>query len=204
MGREILVVKRDVLLGADSFTGFLLLGNVDFLSRIQKHFEYRELTDALEHDNAWQQPIPYVWLLKPSTRQVFLYKRAVIGGEARLHNRYSGGIGGHIDKDTEETSMNPLQDAMMRELHEELTLAHYPTPTIIGFLKYHSGVEDVHFGIVAVAETEETPFPADGMAEGKFYTVQEVETLLADPAAQFDLWTKGSWDVIKQRLLSMS
>jgi predicted NUDIX family phosphoesterase len=204
MGREILVVKRDVLLGADSFTGFLLLGNVDFLSRIQKHFEYRERTDALEHDNAWQQPIPYVWLLKPSTRQVFLYKRAVIGGEARLHNRYSGGIGGHIDKDTEETSMNPLQDAMMRELHEELTLAHYPTPTIIGFLKYHSGVEDVHFGIVAVAETEETPFPADGMAEGKFYTVQEVETLLADPAAQFDLWTKGSWDVIKQRLLSMS
>jgi predicted NUDIX family phosphoesterase len=204
MGREILVVKRDVLLGADSFTGFLLLGNVDFLSRIQKHFEYRERTDALEHDNAWQQPIPYVWLLKPSTRQVFLYKRAVIGGEARLHNRYSGGIGGHIDKDTEETSMNPLQDAMMRELHEELTLAHYPTPTIIGFLKYHSGVEDVHFGIVAVAETEETPFPADGMAEGKFYTVQEVETLLADPGAQFDLWTKGSWDVIKQRLLSMS
>ncbi|MSS75001.1 hypothetical protein EXS73_02200 [Candidatus Pacearchaeota archaeon] len=200
MGREILVVGRSILFQEKEFTGFLSLGEYDFLSVILQNFTYRERTDTLEHDNTWQQPIPYVWLLKPSTKQVFLYKRAVTGDEARLHNRYSGGIGGHIDKDTEESSVNPIRDAMMRELREELTMTPYPLPIIIGFLKYHSGVEDVHFGIVAVAETEETPLPADGMAEGRFYTIEEVEDLLADSTAQFDPWTKGSWDVIKARL----
>ncbi|MBM3230473.1 hypothetical protein FJZ22_02345 [Candidatus Pacearchaeota archaeon] len=200
MGREIVVVKRNILFKEKTFTGFLPLVEYDFLSVILQHLEYRERTDALEHDNTWQQPIPYVWLIKPSTRQVFLYKRAITGDEERLHNRYSGGIGGHIDKDTEEASVNPIQDAMLRELREEVTMHVYPTPTIIGFLKYHSGVEDVHFGIVAFAETEEIPLPADGMAEGRFYTVHEVETLLADSFAQFDPWTKGSWDVIKARL----
>lgn len=201
MGREILVVKREVLFKEKEFTGFLPLSAYDFLSVILHNIEYRERNEALEHDNAWQQPIPYVWLLKPSTKEVFLYKRAITGGEQRLHNRYSGGIGGHIDKDTEETSVNPIQDAMMRELREELTMNQYPVPMIIGFLKYHSGVEDVHFGVVAVAETEETPLPADGMAEGRFHTVAEVEALLQDPSAQFDPWTKGSWDVIKARLV---
>lgn len=201
MGREILVVKREVLFKEKEFTGFLPLSAYDFLSVILHNIEYRERNEALEHDNAWQQPIPYVWLLKPSTKEVFLYKRAITGGEQRLHNRYSGGIGGHIDKDTEETSVNPIQDAMMRELREELTMNQYPVPMIIGFLKYHSGVEDVHFGVVAVAETEETLLPADGMAEGRFHTVAEVEALLQDPSAQFDPWTKGSWDVIKARLV---
>lgn len=201
MRREILVVKREVLFKEKEFTGFLPLGEYDFLSVILRNIEYRERNDALEHDNAWQQPIPYVWLVKPSTKQVFLYKRAVTGGESRLHNRYSGGIGGHIDKDTEEGSANPIQDAMMRELHEEVVMQDYPTPQIVGFLKYHSGVEDVHFGIVALAETEEIPTPADGMAEGRFYTVQEVEALLADGTAQFDPWTRGSWDVIKKQLM---
>jgi predicted NUDIX family phosphoesterase len=201
MGREILVVASEVLFREKRFTGFLPLEGHDFLSIILQNICYRERNDALEHDSSWQQPIPYVWLIKPSTKQVFLYKRALTGGEARLYNRYSGGIGGHIDKDTEEQSTNPVQDAMMRELREEITMKVYPTPRILGFLKYHTGVEAVHFGVVGCAETEEIPIPADGMAEGRFYTVVEVEALLADPTAQFDPWTRGSWDVIKACLL---
>lgn len=200
MGREILVVKKDILFQNKVFTGFLSLQEYDYMPTILAQHDYRERTDELEHDDTWQQPIPYVWLIKSSTKQVFLYKRAITGGEARLHNRYSGGIGGHIDKDTEETSRNPIVDAMMRELREELVLRTYPEPTIIGFLKYHTGVEAVHFGIVALAQTEETPTPADGMADGRWYSITEADTLMQDQQTLADPWTRGSWPIIKQYL----
>ena len=158
-------------------------------------------TKELENDRSWQQPIPYVWLLNPITKQVFLYKRSTTGNEGRLYNKFSGGVGGHIDKkELVENGSDPLTQAMMRELEEETIIAKYPIPKIIGYLNYNSGVEDVHFGVVAVGETTHDVKPAEDMAHGQFYSIEEVEKIFADSVNDVEKWTIASWPFIKDYL----
>lgn len=85
----------------------------------------------LEDDPSFRQVIPYVIMatatpLDPAAR--FLsYKRTPKGGESRLHDLYSIGVGGHIDlddavvrKDTGILLRPTLEYAALREVEEEL------------------------------------------------------------------------------------
>lgn len=200
MVREILAVKRRDLFKNKEFLGFLPLDKSDFLLSILKNFEYKERS-SLEDDSSHKQIIPYVWLVNRKAKKVFVYKRAVTGSEARLHNKYSGGVGGHIDKDTEINSQDPIFDAMMRELKEELVMNNYPAPKIVGFINDESdAVNSVHFGVVAIAETEEEAKPAEDMASGEFYSIQDIEGIFSNPENNIENWTKLSWPFVKEYL----
>ncbi|MBS3099256.1 NUDIX domain-containing protein [Candidatus Pacearchaeota archaeon] len=181
---QILIVKRKILFENQEFQGFCPIIYKDFSLTIKSNYEYKERTKELENNPLFKQVIPYVWIVNPKTKKVFLYKRSVKGEENRLHNKYSGGIGGHIDKETEEHSENPVIDAMMRELKEEVK------------------VGQVHFGVVALAETEENVSPAMHMDGGKFYTIEEVESLILSPDNELESWSKFSWPFVKGYLES--
>ncbi|MEK6893709.1 MAG: NUDIX domain-containing protein [Nanoarchaeota archaeon] len=201
MGDDILVVKKEILFKEGEFEGFLPIEKKNYLFIILNNFEYRERTSELEEDGAWQQPIPYIWIINQKQKKVFLYKRDVTGNEGRLYEKYSGGVGGHIDKKTEKNEANPVISAMMRELKEEVTMDNYPTPKIIGFINLREGVEEVHFGIVAVAVTEDEVKPAEDMASGRFYDAEEADSLLSNPESNVERWTQVSWSFIKDILL---
>lgn len=204
MSREILVVKREVLFKDKEFEGFLPLKEFDFMKVILENFEYQERNDALENNPSFKQAIPYVWIINPQTKKAFIYKRSTEGDEGRLHNKYSGGVGGHIDKDTEENSDNPIIDAMMRELKEEVEMENYPTPRFIGFLNEdNDNIGKVHFGVVALAETSEEAKPLMHMDHGKFYSVQEVEELLSNSQNDLEGWSQLSWPFVKEYLQSL-
>lgn len=201
MGDEILVVKRDVLFKNDNFEGFIDSTKKNFIDLILKNIEYKIRSNELENDNNWQQPIPYVWLLNPETKMVFLYKRSKTGNEGRLYDKISGGVGGHIDKkELVENNIDPITQAMMRELMEETVMEEYPKPKIIGYLNYNSGVEDVHFGIVAIGETTNEVKPAEDMTHGQFYSIDEVEEMFDAKKDQVEKWTLASWPFIKDYL----
>ncbi|MBN2095233.1 MAG: NUDIX domain-containing protein [Candidatus Aenigmarchaeota archaeon] len=200
MGDEILVVSRDKLLGGMAFEGFLPIESHDFCPEILGKFEYRTRTKELETDDSWQQPIPYVWVVSLGRKEVFLYVRSRTGGEGRLFDKYSGGVGGHIDKSTEELSENPLLSAMMRELKEEVKMEAYPNPRIIGFINFNDLVEAVHFGVVALADTDGEVSPLEDMAEGRFYSLEEAEKILSNPANDVERWTLASWPKVKEIL----
>jgi len=201
MVREILVVKREVLFGDGEFEGVIGLDNKDYIKIILDNYEWRERNDELEHDNTYQQPIPYIWIINKKEGKVFMYKRSVSGNEKRLHNRYSGGVGGHIDKDTEEKSSNPILSAMMRELKEEVIMEEYIVPKIIGYINLKGGVEDVHFGVMGIIDTVQDVKPAEDMSEGKFYSIEEADALFVNGENQFDKWTEVGWPVIKNYIL---
>lgn len=207
MKREILVVKRDKLFSEGDFQGFLALDGNDFIGRALSNYEYKERNDWLENNPEFLQIIPYVWLVNPETKKVFLYKRAPSKGEykERRHlNNYSGGVGGHIDKDTDENSENPIMQAMMRELMEEVVMKNYPLPKIAGFVKDDSDMfNKVHFGIIAIAETKESVKAADGMAYGDFYSIEEVEKIFLAGENKVENWTKISWPFVKDYLESI-
>ncbi len=201
MGGPILVVKRESLFDNGDFQGFMGIEQKNYLNKILNNFEYQIRTHELEKNPYWQQPIPYVWILNSLEKKVFLYKRSATGGEGRLHNKYSGGVGGHIDKDTDDVK-DPIAAAMMRELREEVLMDSYPTPKVIGFLNDDSEpVGEVHFGVVAVAETTGEVRPVEDMAHGQFYSVEEVEKIFGDSKNIVENWTKLSWPFVKNYLL---
>jgi predicted NUDIX family phosphoesterase len=207
MVREILVVKREDLFDNTPFTGFVSIEEKDFLAKILSKFEYRERSDELEKNCGFKQPIPYVWIVNPESKKVFAYQRASHKGysEKRLRGKWSCGVGGHVDKSTEEFSENPIEDAMMREMQEEVVMSTYPDPKVIGFINLEENdVDKVHFGIVAIAETTDFVEKGDSeTAQCKFYSVQELEELFVNPENEVENWTKVSWPLVKDYLSNL-
>ena len=201
---DILVVSRENLFAGRYFQGFISSDDNNYIESILKNFEYRERNEELENNPEFQQIIPYVWIINTVLKKVFAYRRA--SGkerkERRLVNKWSCGVGGHIDRDTEEGAKDPIFQAMMREMKEEVIMTKYPKPRVIGFLNDDSdSVGKVHFGVVAVAETTENVLKgSQEMAEGNFYSIDEVEKLFTNPDNDIEKWTRISWPFVKDYL----
>jgi len=205
MVREILVVKRHVLFNGDKFEGFISCDEKDFMPMILGAHEYIERGSA-EENPEWQQPIPYVWIINSKEKKAFVYRRAGDGGysEDRLKSKWSCGIGGHIDRITDEDSDNPVIAAMLRELEEEVHMNVYSEPKIIGFINDDSdSIGRDHFGVVAVLEYSGGVEPNDKeMAEGRWMSVEEADELFARDDVEVEGWTKISWPQVKELLSS--
>ncbi len=93
------------------------------LTKAEPRFIFRY---QAEQNPRWRQLIPYI-VLRQADR-LWLTKRLSTQGESRLHNRFSLGVGGHINPiDAEGTSA--LLAALYRELEEELYLGNNWRPT---------------------------------------------------------------------------
>jgi predicted NUDIX family phosphoesterase len=114
-----------------------------------------------ESDPAYKQLIPYI-VVRRGRDDVFVYERATLGGEARLHHRTSVGVGGHInDQDFNgdldsgwskaERFFLGLARSVRRELDEELEIEGLgnQAPRLVGFVNDESNsVGQVHLGLV--------------------------------------------------------
>lgn len=112
----------------------------------------------VEDEPTLQQVIPYV--VCRNGKQILLYNRGVKGGEKRLADKWSIGVGGHINPvDDHSGSATPseiLYNAAARELIEELMSGKITvTPKLnhYGLLTTDiTPVDEVHFGVVFMAE----------------------------------------------------
>jgi predicted NUDIX family phosphoesterase len=78
----------------------------------------------------------------------FLMRRTQAGGDARLHDRYSIGVGGHLNPGDGD-----LAGGLRREWREEIEAAFVPDFTLIGLLNDDStDVGSVHVGAVYLAD----------------------------------------------------
>ncbi|QUM84256.1 NUDIX domain-containing protein [Moritella sp. 28] len=144
----------------------------------------------LETNPKFRQLIPYV-VVKQGDKYL-AYERSVSGGESRLHNLFSIGIGGHVDAVDavyDEKGVFQLADTlrtgMYRELHEELGLkeSDFLGMTTIGYLsKDVTPVDEVHLGIVLVAEVH-----ADLVVTSKEDALNLAGFLAADELAKLNL-----------------
>jgi predicted NUDIX family phosphoesterase len=101
---------------------------------------------AAENDRTLKQIIPYL-VLRDGGR-IFLMKRTRAGGDARLHDRYSIGIGGHLNP-----ADGSILDGLEREWREELDAGFVPPFEFVGLL--NDDTVDVgmhHLGLVYVAD----------------------------------------------------
>ncbi|MEM5793288.1 MAG: NUDIX domain-containing protein [Candidatus Aenigmatarchaeota archaeon] len=158
MPEEVLVVPRKVLFGEKNeryFQGFIPRKNLEFENIIRKKslFILRKVTSPkqkkpAEEDPEMKQVIPYI--IFKYKDEFFVYKRLEKSDEKRLVEKYSMGIGGHINPIDKG---DLLSEAMKREFFEEVDYPYRYKSKIIGFINDDSDdVGKVHFGVVFLVE----------------------------------------------------
>ena len=147
---QVLVVPRTSLFPQGSFHGFSGKGLGAYLRMIKKHAFFAP-RDAVENDPSLKQIIPYV-ILRYSDR-IFLVERTRGGSEARLRNKLSIGLGGHINPGDGDATSDRVTAGMKRELTEEVDLPAGWHARPIGLLNDDvEAVGRVHFALVYIAD----------------------------------------------------
>jgi predicted NUDIX family phosphoesterase len=144
-GEFVYAVARDVLFdGTTSWLGVRREDVAGILDRTgQGSFVPRP---AAEVDTTIKQIIPYL-ILRDGER-IFVMKRTKAGGDARLHDLYSIGVGGHLNPG-DETILGGLE----REWAEEMVADFVPEFAFVGLLNDDTVAVGVHhLGMVYVAD----------------------------------------------------
>jgi predicted NUDIX family phosphoesterase len=166
-GERVLVIPRHAIMGDPGWLGLTTDGMAGFEALVERAAEFRPRTE-MEVDRTWKQVIPYL-VLRDGPRY-FLMRRTQAGTDARLHDRWSIGVGGHLNPGDRD-----LGGGLRREWREEVAADFEPDFRLIGLLNDDStDVGSVHIGAVYVAD-----------AAGRAVAIRETDKLtgaFADPA----------------------
>ena len=156
---QVLVVPRETVIRGDGWRGVRTDGLAEALATIAELGEFRPRA-AMEEDPAWKQVIPYLVLRDGDAW--FLMRRTRAGGDARLHDRWSIGVGGHLNPGDGD-----VLGGLRREWQEEVTADFEPSFEAVGLLNDDTTpVGQVHLGLVYLAD-----------AAGRPVAIREVEKL---------------------------
>lgn len=191
MNEMILAVDRDVLFEGEALTFQGVLTDRKTVKRIMKNFtKYKEVRRGdVEEDESLKQPIPYAILTRGD--EVFVYKRLAGGGEKRLQDQLSIGVGGHMNRINDIRSWGDnLMINFYRELSEELTIfnAGELDAKVVGLINDDKGDAGLfHIGILMVLD----------LPEDVEVTVRETEQLEGYWIRKQDLTKAGLWECLE-------
>jgi predicted NUDIX family phosphoesterase len=160
---QILCFKREILRARPNLEKTFY--DASLWHQILAHLESRPRS-VVEHDYNYKQLVVYILL---NHAQVFLsYQRTPKTDEARLKERYSIGVGGHVNiQDASQLSLfgaddarwnDFLLEAVWREVNEEVQIRGtiLQAPKLICFINDDSNdVGQVHFGVVWLVKLTE-------------------------------------------------
>jgi predicted NUDIX family phosphoesterase len=147
---HVLGISRRRLLADGDWRGILYGPIEPYLDLIAAEGSFRPRA-LVEDDPSWKQVIPY--LVLRDRGNIFLMRRTRAGGDARLHERYSVGIGGHVNPADRDVS-----GGLRREWAEELAADFEPEFRLVGLLNDDTDpVGAVHVGVVFSAEADGRP-----------------------------------------------
>lgn len=195
---QILVIPAAVIESIGMFEGFQ--SDVDgylkpILASDQLSFRPR---GEMEVDPSFKQLIPYVlltWSGGDGTPHLFTYTRGGGGGEARLHAKWSVGIGGHISAEDADGPGDLYQTGMQRELDEEVTIGStYSTERLGLIYDPSSEVGRVHLGVVHRFQLDAPEVASNeaDLAEGRFRAIGE----LREHFDKLETWSQLAIDAI--------
>ncbi len=156
---RVYVVPREAVIDGPGWLGIRTVGAAELLDAIAAAGRF-EPRPAMEADPRYKQIIPYL-ILRDGPRW-FLMRRTRAGTDARLHDLWTIGIGGHLNPEDVD-----LDGGLAREWREEVVAAFLPERRFIGLLNDDTtDVGRVHLGAVFV-----------GDAAGRPVTVRETHKL---------------------------
>lgn len=177
-GEKVLVVPRPVFEQVGYFQG--VASNADdylkaFMAPEVAFFMDRE---QAEQDPSHKQIIAYG--IFSHNGRILHYTRGNAGGEARLHDKGSLGIGGHInpiDFQGREQGLDTYMAGVEREVQEELNFGCSYRQRVIGVINDDSNdVGAVHLGVVHLFELDGTDVTSneDAISNIRFLSVEEL------------------------------
>lgn len=155
----VLVIPRSSIMADPGWLGVTTDGLEGFEALVAREGRYVPRSEA-EHDRSLKQVIPYLVLRDGDG--YFLMRRTRAGGDARLHDLWSIGVGGHLNPDD-----GGLAGGLTREWHEEVVADFLPNFRLVGLLNDDTtDVGSVHLGAVY-----------EGDAEGRSVVIRETAKL---------------------------
>ena len=188
---KILVVKKNILFAFQIINGLYPVDFDGYQTLIQNHKEFL-WRSAVEEDNNYKQIIPY--LIYTHEDKFFVMRRKNNASETRLQNKYSLGIGGHINKDDVTAKANIINWSE-REFHEEVKFDGAFKIKSLGMLNDESNsVGQVHTGFVFLLEGDSSEISIkDEHKEGMLLTLDECFELYN----YMESWSKIVLDYLK-------
>jgi predicted NUDIX family phosphoesterase len=185
---RVLVVPRSAVPDDAGWLGLRTEGLSAFLATAAAvgRFEPRP---AMEADPSHKQLIPYL-VLRDGPRY-FLMRRTKAGGDARLHDRWSIGVGGHLNPGDAD-----LLGGLRREWREELVAEFEPAFVPLALLNDDTtAVGAVHLGVVFVADAAGRPVTVreTDKLEGRFVEPAEVAAVAAD----LESWSRIVFEAVE-------
>ena len=187
LGELVLVVPRGAVMDDPGWLGVRTAGMDGFADLVAREGRYVPRA-AAELDRALKQVIPYL-VLRDGERW-FLMRRTRAGADARLHDRFSIGVGGHI---------NPGDDGLLgglrREWAEELTADFVPDFELVGLLNDDTTeVGSVNLGAVYVADAAGRPaeIRETHKLSGAFATRDDVAAVVD----RMETWSRLCFDAL--------
>lgn len=188
-GELVLVVPRDSVVEGSGWLGVRRDGIERFLEAVERHGRF-EPRAAMEDDPSFKQVIPYL-VLRDGPRW-FLMRRTRAGGDVRLHDRWSIGVGGHLNPGDGD-----LLGGLRREWAEELVADFVPEFRLIGLLNDDTTeVGRVHLGAVYVADAagRDVAIREIDKLTGRFATGVEVAAVRED----LETWSRLVFESIER------
>jgi predicted NUDIX family phosphoesterase len=185
---RVLVVPRRSVPERAGWYGLRTEGVEAFLELVARHGRFEDRAE-MERDPDYKQIIPYL-VLRDGDRY-FLMRRTKAGGDARLYDRWSIGVGGHI-----EPGDRGVRGGLEREWREELIADFQPAFLPFALLNDDTTeVGAVHLGVVVLAD-----------AAGRPVTVRETDKLsgaFAEPgevaagAEHLETWSRIVFEALE-------
>lgn len=172
----------------------LIKGNSDILNRIVQNGLFRKRNE-LEEDPSFKQIIPYAIISYKES--FYLFHRTSKQTEKRLHNKFSLGVGGHMNpRISMESKEQYLIDELKREFFEEVKLINgcfIEDIEFIGFINDDTiSVGSLHIGLLYNTHVSNKDVYIN---ETDKMTADWIEkTNLADFYEGMETWTKITFD----------
>ena len=196
-GEQVLVVPREAFEAVGAFNG-VRLNPQDYLSAFLQPGVARYMDRELaEQSPQFKQLITYAIFCHQG--RILAYARTSKGGESRLHNKMSLGIGGHINPiDGLTDSISTYLAGMEREIREEITFTGSATQELFAIINDDTNeVGSVHLGIVHRFEldNDEVAPLEKKLTDMRFCTLDE----LAGPLYErLETWSAICVDALRQ------
>ena len=185
---HVLVIPRSTLMGDPGWHGIRTQGIGAFEAFVASAGRFAPRPE-MEGSRAWKQVIPY--LVLRDRGRYFLMQRTRAGADVRLHDRWSIGVGGHLNPGDRD-----LLGGLRREWHEELVADFEPAFTLVGLLNDDTtDVGAVHIGAVYVAEADRRPVAVreTDKLRGAFAPADDVRAVAAD----LETWSRLAFDFLE-------
>lgn len=185
---QILVVPRHLALPNGSFRG-LRAADIAWLDDLVATVGEYQPRPLMEADPSFKQLIPYL-VLRDGPRW-FLMRRTRAGADPRLHDRFSIGVGGHLNPGDSD-----LLGGLGREWREELAADFVPDFRFVGLLNDDaSDVGSVHLGAVFVADAagRDVEVRETHKLRGAFVSSDDVDAVRDD----LETWSALAFDGLR-------